>query len=67
MIEPYKPKSNVIGSHSIRGEDEDDYLQLRQMLTDANVGVGVYLCSAYRELDKGYENHFSVSTIRSRK
>ncbi len=67
MKAPYKPKSNIISSISIRGEDEEDYLQLKQMLQDANVGSGEYLCYAYRELDKGYENHFSVRTIRSKK
>ena len=67
MTVPYKPKSNMISSYSIRGKDEDDYLQLKQMLINANVGVGEYLCYAYRELDKGYENHFSVRTIRSKK
>ena len=67
MNVPYKPKSNVVSSYSIRAKDENDYLQLKQMLVDANVGVGEYLCYAYRELDKGCEKHFSVRTIRGKR
>ena len=63
----YKPKSNVVSSYSIRAKDENDYMQLKQMLVDANIGVGEYLCYAYRELDKGCEKHFSARTIRSKR
>ncbi len=61
---PYKPKSNIIGSHSVRGKDEVDYLRLKQMLAEQRVGIGEYLCYAYRELDKGCEEHFSVRKMR---
>ena len=61
----YSPKSNAVFSGSVKGADLDDYVSLRQMLKFGNTGIGEYLVYAYRELDKGYEQHFDFRKVRS--
>ena len=60
----YSPKSNAVFSGSVKGADLDDYVALRQMLKFWNTGIGEYLVYAYRELDKGYEQHFDFRKVR---
>ena len=64
-IDIYTPKSNAVFSGSVKGADLDDYVALRQMLKFWNTGIGEYLVYAYRELDKGYEQHFDIRKVRS--
>ena len=45
---PYKPKSNMITSLSIRKKDEEDYLNLKNMLKQQRISTGEYLIDAYR-------------------
>ena len=63
-IDIYTPKSNAVFSGSVKGADLDDYVALRQMLKFMNIGIGEYLVYAYRELDKGYEQHFDFRKVR---
>ena len=63
-VEIYSPKSNAVFSGSVKGADLDDYVALRQMLKFGHTGIGEYLVYAYRELDKGYEQHFDFRKVR---
>ena len=47
-----RTKSNLVGSFSIKKEDEKDYQELRQHLCYTHTSLGSYLVAAYRELDK---------------
>ena len=61
---PYKPKSNIISSLSIKQKDEADYLALCEILKVAGVAPGEYLIDAYRELDKGNPDWNRLKQIR---
>lgn len=64
-IGTYKPNnSNITTSISIRGKDEEDYIELRSLISKHRISIGEYLVSAYRELDKGATNHLHLKTIR---
>ena len=60
----YSPKSSAVFSGSVKGADFDEYVSLRQMLKFGNAGIGEYLVYVYRELDKGYEQHFDFRKVR---
>ncbi len=51
-VKTCRPRSNLVGSFSIKKCDEKDYQDLRQHLYYHHTSVGEYLISAYRELDK---------------
>ena len=51
-VKTCRPRSNLVGSFSIKKCDEKDYQELRQHLYYHHTSVGEYLISAYRELDK---------------
>ena len=61
---PYKPKSNIISSLSIRQKDEADFIALCDMLKAAGVSKGEYLNDCYRELDKGNPDWRRLKQIR---
>tara|TARA_B100000131_G_C17746470_1_gene463321 strand:- start:344 stop:553 length:210 start_codon:yes stop_codon:yes gene_type:complete len=61
---PYKPKSNIISSLSIRQKDEADFIALCDMLKAAGVSKGEYLNDCYRELDKGNPDWMRLKQIR---
>lgn len=64
-IGTYKPNnSNITTSISIRGRDEEDYIELRALISKHRISMGEYLVSAYRELDKGATNHLRLKSIR---
>lgn len=63
-VTAYKPKSNVIGSHSVPQHLEKDYLEMKRMLQQSHMGLGEYLVLSFRELHKGYEDDFSARTMR---
>ena len=48
----YQPNSNIITTISIKAEDKEDYLNLRQLIRESKGSIGDYLMTAYRELDK---------------
>ena len=48
----YQPNSNIITTISIKAEDKEDYLNLRQLIRESRGSIGDYLMTAYRELDK---------------
>tara|TARA_Y200000002_G_C22278061_1_gene495057 strand:- start:180 stop:383 length:204 start_codon:yes stop_codon:yes gene_type:complete len=49
---PYKRKSNITGSFSIKQDNEKDYQELRKHLYENHVSIGDYLVESFRELDK---------------
>lgn len=49
---PYRQKSNITGSFSIKKEYEQDYQELRKHLFENHTSIGEYLVECYRELDK---------------
>ena len=51
-VKTCRPRSNLVGSFSIKKCDEKDYQDLRQHLYYHHTSIGEYLISAYRELDK---------------
>ena len=61
---PYKPKSNMITSLSIRKKDEEDYLNLKDMLKQQRISTGEYLIDAYRELDKDNVDGLRLRQLR---
>jgi hypothetical protein len=65
-IGTYKSKSNIITSLSVKGKDEQDYLELRQMLDRQRISLGEYLISSYRELDKGVSDPIRLRAIKWR-
>jgi hypothetical protein len=65
-IGTYKSKSNIITSLSVKGKDEQDYLELRQMLDRQRISLGEYLISSYRELDKGVNDPIRLRAIKWR-
>ena len=65
-IGTYKSKSNIITSLSVKGKDEKDYLELREMLDRQRISLGEYLISSYRELDKGVDDQHLLRTIKWR-
>ena len=65
-IGTYKSKSNIITSLSVKGKDEEDYLELREMLDRQRISLGEYLISSYRELDKGVSDPIRLRAIKWR-
>jgi hypothetical protein len=65
-IGTYKSKSNIITSLSVKGKDEQDYLELREMLDRQRISIGEYLISSYRELDKGVSDPIRLRAIKWR-
>lgn len=65
-IGTYKSKSNIITSLSVKGKDEQDYLELREMLDRQRISLGEYLISSYRELDKGVSDPIRLRAIKWR-
>ena len=65
-IGTYKSKSNIITSLSVKGKDEQDYLELREMLDRQRISLGEYLISSYRELDKGVGDPIRLREIKWR-
>jgi hypothetical protein len=63
-IGTYKSKSNIITSLSVKGKDEEDYLELREMLDRQRISLGEYLISSYRELDKGVDDQLRLRAIK---
>ena len=61
---PYKPKSNIISSLSIRQKDEEDFIALCNMLKAAGVSKGEYLNDCYRELDNPNPDWMRLKQIR---
>ena len=51
-VKTCRPRSNLVGSFSIKKKDEKDYQELRQHLYYTHTSLGSYLVAAYRELDK---------------
>jgi hypothetical protein len=49
----YRQKSNITTTISIKGNHEQDYLELRDLLSRNRISLGEYLVTAYQELDKG--------------
>jgi len=47
-----RPKSNLMGSFSIKKEYEADYQKLREFLYYNHMSIGEYLIESYRVLDK---------------
>ena len=62
----YESKSNIITSLSVKGKDEQDYLELREMLDRQRISLGEYLISSYRELDKGVSDPIRLRAIKWR-
>ena len=62
----YESKSNIITSLSVKGKDEHDYLELREMLDRQRISLGEYLISSYRELDKGVSDPIRLRAIKWR-
>ena len=65
-IGTYKSRSNIITSLSVKGKDEQDYLELREMLDRQRISLGEYLISSYRELDKGVSDPIRLRAIKWR-
>ena len=57
-------KSNRTTSISIRKKDDNDYMELRQLLSEEGISQGEYLVNAYRELDQGSINHYRLRALR---
>lgn len=63
-VSTYKPKSNIIGSFSVKQDDETDYIRFREILGKSRLSVGDYLVATYRELGKGSSGDAWIKALR---
>ena len=60
----YRTKSNIQSSYSVKEKYEEDYKELRHLLTKNNISVGDFIVKSYKEFYQGQSADAMLKAIR---